>query len=142
MNVFSATNGELSINAAKGNPFINLIESSFVSRDRGATWKAIASPIKNYAPPVQILHDKTLMIIGINSTSLLTSTDDGVTWTETGTVSKGGTTLPLRSGALLDIEDGRYGWFLINASPDNGKQWSAEYSTVNHTAFAAVKKDK
>lgn len=142
LNVFAATNGELSIQAGTGNPIWALIEAAFVSRDRGLSWKAIPSPTKPYAPWLQILHDGTLMMINTSTAILHTSKDDGVTWAVAGKLRNGGITLPLRSGALLNIGTGQYGWFTVDSSLDNGNDWTPEYSTFNIKAYDAERKDK
>jgi hypothetical protein len=142
MNVFAGTNGDLSLQAGTGNPIWLVVETAFVSRDRGVSWKAIPSPTKPVAPWMQILHDGTLMMVNHGTFTLQTSNDDGVTWTMAGKLPNGGTALPLRSGALLNIGTGQYGWFTIDASLDNGKTWMSDYSTFNHQAYEAEHKDK
>lgn len=142
MNVFAATNGELSMQAGTGNPIWVVTETPFVSRDRGVSWKAIPSPTRPVSPWLQILHDGTLMMVNHGTFTLQTSNDDGATWTMAGKLPNGGTTVPLRSGALLNIGTGQYGWFSIDASFDNGKTWTSDYSTFNHAAYEAEQKAK
>ena len=138
MNVVAATNGDLSLQAASDS-FI-MIETAFVSRDNGRNWNKVPTRVVNLAPQMKIFHDGTLMMRNANGGMLETSKDDGASWTIAGTLPNGGTILPLRSGALLNMVTSPYGWFTIDVSQNHGGTWSQEYSTFNSRFYQAQQK--
>lgn len=132
-----ATNGDLVIHAANTSSMWDHVNSSFVSKDMGANWKAILPPPATARRPMQIFHDGTLMTLN-NAAHYTMSQDKGATWTVGGKAER--LVLPLRTGTLLDFDDGKHGLFSIRSSVDGGKQWDTEYSTFNRQAYDAEKK--
>ncbi len=141
MNVSAASNGDLALQAASDSGFL-MIETAFVSRDNGMSWNKIPTRVVNLAPQMKVFHDGTLLMRSATGGILETSKDNGASWTIAGTLPNGGTILPLRSGALLNMVTSPYGWFSIAVSQDHGKAWDLEYSTFNTRFYDAQQKKK
>lgn len=136
MHIAVGSKGQLNAQIANSS-WVIVNEESMVSNDLGASWTKRKVPVRIPPQPVVEMHDGTMWTTHNNQ--IITSSDNGATW-PVGGKHNGETVLPLRSGVLLKFEYPRYGYFSIEASADQGKEWKIEFSNFDLAAYQSAKK--
>lgn len=129
-------NGTLSILTSPGGGFGGITASVHMSKDMGQHWDSVEVPFTVKLAPVQQTRDGTMLMYGglHGNQELQISKDQGQSWSHLGNYVPGRVLYPMKSGALLDIDLGQAGVFIIRSSPDGGKSWRTEYSNFNQAA--------
>ncbi|MDQ1830709.1 sialidase family protein [Massilia scottii] len=112
-----------------------LFTSMFISKDQATSWQPMSSPFSvTHRLPAQTADGTLLIPGGLNGTELQGSKDDGRTWARVGGYDIDRTLFPLRSGTLIDYDNGKWGVFSIRRSTDGGKTWVAEHDNARRRA--------
>lgn len=119
-----------------------ILAGVFVSNDRARSWQPVEVPFKVKVAPIRRDYAGTMYLSGgvFGEPELQVSKDNGKTWAHAGKLELRRQLLPLRSGELLDFGGAEYGIFSIGHSADGGRTWKNEYSTFDHKAYEASRK--
>lgn len=131
--------GALLALTSPGGGFAGAFASVFISKDQAQSWQPLQVPFNVKAfPPVQAADGTLLMPGGVFSNpELQGSKDEGRTWAHVSKYELGRLVIPLRSGALIDVDNGQWGIFSIRHSNDGGKNWDLEFSNFDRQAYNA-----
>lgn len=108
---------------------LNLPGSLYRSTDGGATWKELAKFAKRaHSGRLTVASDGSILVSGANSSALLRSSDDGVTFQKVDQAPDGITALISGKNGLITAGTEKNGLW---ESRDNGLSWTKVYETSN-----------